>query len=55
LGYAVELSFEQTLTEVRRQALVEKASAIELGGKRYTGRRTPKRKLRWVDFFIDGN
>ncbi len=50
-------SFEQTLIEVWRQALVENAKVVELGiGKaRYPVRRTPKRGLRQVDFVFDGN
>jgi hypothetical protein len=48
-------SFEQALVEVWRQALVENADAVVLGTERYTVRRTPKRRLRQVDFVLDGN
>jgi len=48
-------SFEETLIEVWRQALVENAKAVELGKERYPVRRTPKRGLRQVDFVFDGN
>ena len=48
-------SFEQTLIEVWRQALVENAKVVELGKARYPVRRTPKRGLRQVDFVFDGN
>lgn len=48
-------SFEETLIEVWRQALVENARAVELGKERYPVRRTPKRGLRQVDFVFDGN
>src|SRR5258708_8064085 len=48
-------SFEQTLIEVWRQALVENAKVVELGKERYPVRRTPKRGLRQVDFVFDGN
>jgi hypothetical protein len=48
-------SFEQTLIEVWRQALVENAKVVVLGKERYTVRRTPKRGLRQVDFEFDGN
>lgn len=48
-------SFEETLIEVWRQALVENAKAVELGTERYPVRRTPKRGLRQVDFVFDGN
>lgn len=47
-------SFERTLIEVWRQALVEN-SAVKLDGNRYPVRRTPKRGLRQVDFLFDGN
>jgi hypothetical protein len=47
-------SFEQTLVEVWRQALVENANTVELGKERYLVRRTPKRGLRQVDFVFDG-
>ena len=42
-------SFEQTLIEVWRQALVENANPVELGKERYPVRRTPKRGLRQVE------
>src|SRR6266571_6701275 len=48
-------SFEQTLVEVWRQALVENANFVELGKERYPVRRTPKRGLRQVDFVFVGN
>src|SRR5258708_10272591 len=48
-------SFEQTLSEVWRQALVENAKVVELGKERYPVRRTPKRGLRQVDFVSNGN
>jgi hypothetical protein len=51
----MELSFEQALIEVWRQALVENAKTIELGSERYPVRRTPKSKLREVDFIFEGN
>jgi hypothetical protein len=47
-------SFEQTLIEVWRQALVENAKAVELGSERYPVRSTRKRGLRQVDFVFDG-
>jgi hypothetical protein len=49
------LSFEQTLIEVWRQALVEDSKVVELGTERYSVRRTPKRGLRQGDFVLDGN
>jgi hypothetical protein len=51
---AVELSFEQALIEVWRQALVENAKTIELESERYPVRSTPKRGLRQVDFVFEG-
>jgi hypothetical protein len=50
----VDSSFEQTLVEVWRQVLVENADVVELGTKRYPVRKTPKRRLRQVDFVFDG-
>jgi len=51
----MELSFEETLIEVWRQTLVENADMVVLGTERYPVRRTPKRRLRQVDFVFDGN
>ena len=48
-------SFEETVIEVWRQALVENAKVVVLGTERYPVRRTPKRSLRQVDFVFDGN
>jgi len=50
-----QVSFEQALVEVWRQALDEGAKVVVLGTERYPVRRTPKRGLRQVDFFFDGN
>jgi hypothetical protein len=47
-------SFEQTLVEVWRQVLVQNADVVELGSERYPVRRTTKRRLRQLDFVIDG-
>ena len=48
-------SFEQTLVEVWRQVLIENATEVELEGKRYSVRITPRKGLRHVDFVFDGN
>ena len=48
-------SLDETLIEVWRQALVENAKAVKVGGESYLVRRTPKRGLRQVDFVFDGN
>jgi hypothetical protein len=53
--FPAKSSFEQTLIEVWRQALVENAKVVEIGKERYPVRRTPKRGLRQVDFVFDGN
>jgi hypothetical protein len=48
-------SFEQTLIDVWREALVENAKAVGLGSEPYPVRTTPKRGLRQVDFVFEGN
>jgi hypothetical protein len=48
-------SFEKTLVEVWRQALVENLKAVKVGGESYPVRRTQRRGLRHVDFVFDGN
>ena len=48
-------SFEQTLVDVWRQVLVQNADVVELGGKSYSVRSTPRKGLRQVDFVYDGN
>jgi len=51
----MNLSFEQALIEVWRQALVENAKVVELAADRFPVKGTPKRGLRQVDFVFDGN
>jgi hypothetical protein len=41
---------EEALVEVWRQAMVENAKVVQLNGKSYPVRRTPRRNLRQVDF-----
>jgi hypothetical protein len=48
-------TLEQTLVDVWRQVLIDNASVVELGGKRYPVRITPRKRLRQVDFVLDGN
>jgi hypothetical protein len=48
-------SFDRTLVDVWRQVLIENASVVELDGKRYPVRITPRKNLRQVDFMFDGN
>ncbi len=47
--------FEEVLVEVWRQALVENAKTVKVGGESYSVRRTPKLGLREVDFLFDGD
>jgi hypothetical protein len=54
-AFTAEGSFEQTLVEVWRQALVENAEVVELRTKRYPVRKPPKRRLRQVDFVFNRN
>ena len=51
----MELSFEQAVIEVWRQALVEDAKTVELRSELYPVRRTPKRGLLQVDFVFEGD
>jgi hypothetical protein len=51
----MKLSLEEAFIEVWRQALVENAKAVKVGGESYPVRRTPKRGLRQVDFTFDGH
>ena len=53
-GHSNSRSFEETLIEVWRQALVEGAKTVVLGTATYPIVRTSKRKLREVDFTFDG-
>jgi hypothetical protein len=48
------MSFEETLIEVWRQAFANSSSEIVLGAERYSIVRTPKRRLRQVDFVFVG-
>ena len=50
----MKTSFEETLIEVWRQVLVDDAGAVELEGERYEVKRTPKSRLRQVDFVFEG-
>lgn len=47
-------AFDEALTAVWRQALVERAHEVVLGGKTYPVRRTAKRRLAQVDFEFEG-
>ncbi len=48
------MQLEEALVAVWRQALVENANLVELGGRRYPVRRTQRRRLRQVDFECEG-
>jgi hypothetical protein len=48
------MSFEETLISVWRAALVDGVEKIELNGQLFPVRRTPKKRLRQVDFDLDG-
>ena len=45
---------EQVLVTVWRQALVRGARFVEIDGKPYPVKTTPKRRLKQVDFHFDG-
>jgi hypothetical protein len=48
------MSFEETLISVWRQALVDGVEKIKLNGRGFPVRRTPKQRLRQVDFDLGG-
>lgn len=48
------MNFEDALASVWRQVLVEDVNLVELEGRRYPVRRTQRRRLRQVDFEVDG-
>jgi hypothetical protein len=48
------MTLEEVLISVWRQALVERAEVIELGGQRFRVRATPRKGLRQVDFTFEG-
>lgn len=48
------ISLEHALIDVWRQALVENANSVELGGTHYPVRQTAKRNLRQIDFEFEG-
>jgi hypothetical protein len=51
----MDSSFEQSLIDFWRQALVENVGVVVQGARRYPVRLTPKSRLRQVDFTFDGN
>ena len=50
-----KFTFEETLVEVWRQALVENARTVELGAGQFSVKKTAKRGLRQVDSTFEGN
>ena len=51
----MKASLEETLVDVWRQALVENASEVQIGGKYYPVVKTSRKRLREVVFDFDGN
>jgi hypothetical protein len=50
----VAMTLEEAMEKVWRQALVEGAAEVELDGKRFAVRETPRKRLREVDFEFEG-
>ena len=50
----MDSSFEQTLVEVWRQALVENKRIVSLDGDTFPVRSTAKRRLKQIDFRFEG-
>jgi hypothetical protein len=48
------MTLEEAMLAVWRQALVENANLVELDGRRFPVQRTRRRRLRQVDFELDG-
>lgn len=48
------MTFEEALIKVWRRALMEKAREVELDGQTFPVRTTPRKRLRQVDFVLDG-
>jgi hypothetical protein len=49
------MTLEEALVSVWRQTLVENQNAVDLGGRRFPVRHTPRRGLRQVEFVFEGN
>jgi len=50
----VIMTLEEAMVKVWRQALVEDAAEVELDGKTFPVRKTPRKRLREADFVFDG-
>ncbi|HEV8384948.1 MAG TPA: hypothetical protein VGQ11_08765 [Candidatus Acidoferrales bacterium] len=48
------MTLEEAMLAVWRQSLEENANIVELGRRRYSVQRTKRRRLRQVDFELDG-
>jgi len=48
------MTLEEAMVKVWREALVERAAEVELGGKTFAVRETPRKRLREVDFVFEG-
>jgi len=48
------MTLEEAMVEVWRQIMVEGAESVELDGKRFAVRETPRKRLREVDFVFEG-
>src|SRR6266478_2464301 len=50
----VAMTLEEAMVKVWREALVEGAAEVELDGKKFAARETPRKRLREVDFEFEG-
>jgi len=48
------MEFDEALISVWKQALVDKLSSVEVDHKKFPVRTTAKRKLKQIDFVLDG-
>ena len=48
------MTLEEVMVKVWRQALAERAAEVELDGKRFPVRETPRKHLREVDLSLTG-
>lgn len=48
------MTLEEAMVKVWREALVEGATDVELDGKKFAVRETPRKRLREVDFEFEG-
>ena len=48
------MTLEEAMVKLWREALVESAAEVELEGKKFGVRRTPRKRLREVDFEFEG-